>query len=277
MKRRTLLRGTGALVAGGLAGCIGGNGGGGGGTNTPAPSVANTTTSTDVTSGGCSIERGYATRDGQVLVFTSESVSELCRRLVVEQATYDPDADRLSLSTRSERPSGACAQALGTACHTVTVSFDPSLPDISEVRVNGQSLPEVAMDGGSAPSLHDSSLTVTDITESEQPLTAEVSFDSETNTVTIDGVIQGSDGCATAALGDVSYDASSDTLSVDVVTQPREGSEDRACTAALVYISYEATIEFDDGLPGEVTISHDGDPVASGGYESASATAEPGS
>lgn len=88
---------------------------------------------------------------------------------------------------------------------------------------------------------------------------ATVTFEPAADRVRITGTIVGSDGCKTAALESLAFDGSE--LVVSVTTEDREGSENQACTMALVAIEYEATVTVAGGLPDEVTAEHDGESV----------------
>lgn len=101
---------------------------------------------------------------------------------------------------------------------------------------------------------------------------AEISFDDGANQVAVTGTIQGSNGCKTAALESVDYSRADDEVHVRVRTKNRKGTDDTtACTEALVYIGYEATIQFEGGTPRRARVSHDGEGVASGAHDEAAA------
>ena len=102
---------------------------------------------------------------------------------------------------------------------------------------------------------------------------ADISFDTEAGEVVVDGTISGSDSCKRATLGSLDYDESAGKLTVGVETTQIEGCE--AGTMALVGIDYEGTFEFDGDLPSDVTVTHDGQGVASAAHGSSSATAVP--
>ncbi|KPN32250.1 hypothetical protein SY89_03018 [Halolamina pelagica] len=76
-------------------------------------------------------------------------------------------------------------------------------------------------------------------------------------TVTVDGCIVGKNGCMVASLVSATYDADADELAVRVATRD-ESDEDEACTQQLVNRGYTVTVEFDGGLPGTTTVTHDG-------------------
>ncbi|WP_424016708.1 hypothetical protein ACOZ4N_12515 [Halorientalis pallida] len=99
----------------------------------------------------------------------------------------------------------------------------------------------------------------------------DIRFDTEAGEVVVDGTISGSDGCKRATLGSLDYDESAGKLTVGVETTQIEDCE--AGTMALVGIDYEGTFEFDGELPSEVTVTHDGQGVASAAHSSSSASA----
>jgi hypothetical protein len=86
----------------------------------------------------------------------------------------------------------------------------------------------------------------------EEPETASVAVsDSD---VRVTGCVTGPNGCAKADLGSASVDGS--TLEV-VVTTVRDAPPDAACTEALVYRGYVATVEVAGGPLETVRVVHD--------------------
>lgn len=73
--------------------------------------------------------------------------------------------------------------------------------------------------------------------------------------VVVTGTIPGSDSCQTATLGDVSYSPEGGTLDVTVTTKKKEGAG--VCSQCISEIEYEATFQFEGGLPSNVTVTHD--------------------
>ncbi|SEN53654.1 hypothetical protein SAMN05216388_1003341 [Halorientalis persicus] len=102
---------------------------------------------------------------------------------------------------------------------------------------------------------------------------ADIRFDTDAGEVLVDGTISGNDGCERGTLGSLDYDEAAGTLTVGVETTNIEDCE--AGSMALVGVDYEGTFEFDGDLPSDVTVTHDGQGVASAAYGSASATAVP--
>jgi hypothetical protein len=110
--------------------------------------------------------------------------------------------------------------------------------------------------------------------------TVDISF--EDGVVTLEGVIDGSNGCYTAKQESAVYDAENDRLEVNVVAYEREKGDDEdgptMCTQCIVDIEYEARYEFAGEEPKSVSVSHDGRGVsaAAHGESSASAPADDG-
>ena len=77
--------------------------------------------------------------------------------------------------------------------------------------------------------------------------------DTEGATVSVEGCITGPNGCAVAALDSAAV--TDDDLEV-VVTTERDAPPDVACTEALVYRAYTATITL-DGEAASVRVIHD--------------------
>lgn len=97
--------------------------------------------------------------------------------------------------------------------------------------------------------------------------TAEVTFDTEAEAVRVTGTIEGANGCKTAALKSATYDDATDEVSLLVHTVDREGTEGKACTESLVYIDYEATVQFAGGTPANASVSHNGREMLATGRE----------
>jgi hypothetical protein len=81
---------------------------------------------------------------------------------------------------------------------------------------------------------------------------ATVTVDGET--VTVDGLIQGSDGCHTARLAGTSVDGG--TLTVGVESYVPESEKDQVCQQCLVDIEYTATVTTTGGPPDSVVVEH---------------------
>lgn len=81
------------------------------------------------------------------------------------------------------------------------------------------------------------------------------------STVTVTGVIDGSDTCHTARLDDAAVDEDG-TLSVAVASYVPTEKEDAMCGECIVDIAYEATVEFDGEPPNQAVVTHDGEQVA---------------
>jgi hypothetical protein len=297
MERRQFLRRTTAVGALGLAGCISdenddpsGTGGADGGdgdtpTETAPPTEMPTATpetvsvadrSIETVDSGCHSggESGHSVQeseDSQTVTISGTIVTPTpCYEATFETLEYDADADTLTVVVGSDPDdSGACIECVGAVDYEATVSFEGGLPGSVDV-----SHDEPSPEGGEAdgPSLRESSLSVIDVSESSSRTTADVEFDEDDNAVIVTGTIEGSDGCKTAALGRVKYNQSDDHLTVDVVTENREDAGD-ACTDAIVYIDYEATVSFEDEIPSNVSVQHDGQGVMSAAYGSSSASA----
>jgi hypothetical protein len=104
---------------------------------------------------------------------------------------------------------------------------------------------------GTTPSMTEQSLAEIDGCPEQNG--ASVSW-GETD-VTVTGCIVGRDGCAVPALGSAEYDAEADELAVTVTTE--DGNSGGVCTQALTDLGYEATMAFENGLPGRVVVTHE--------------------
>ncbi|WP_254273189.1 hypothetical protein [Haloarcula marina] len=103
------------------------------------------------------------------------------------------------------------------------------------------------------PRVTDTTFTVSNRQSGTQVDDATVRFGDER--VVVDGTIWGVDGCTTAALTSAEYDDAADELTVAVATTRETDAE--MCTQAIVEIDYEATVAFENGLPGRVVVTHD--------------------
>ncbi|MFC7132630.1 MULTISPECIES: hypothetical protein [Salinibaculum] len=291
MDRRRFLQQTGALGALAVAGCTsagddgGGDDGGAGDSPTPTPTATPTplvvtdqsieTVQSGCGSGAETVSVDTDDGDGVVVIEGRLTTPNPCHVATLKSVAYDADSDTLRVDVGAESTGDVCIECVGAVEYRATVAFDGGTPSTVTVTHRGESVPRG--ETGERPLLTDASLTVTDVSGSIAQTTADAEFDAAAGTVVVTGTIEGNNGCKTATLGDVSYDPAGDELSVDVQTTDRaDVDEDTACTQALVYIDYEATFTFDGGIPGSVSVSHDGRGVMSAGHDSATASA-PGS
>lgn len=79
--------------------------------------------------------------------------------------------------------------------------------------------------------------------------------------VVVDGTISGRNSCYTAELKEARYDEGADELTV-AVRSYEDRADDEACMECIVDIDYRATVEFEGGTPGEVTVRHNGERVS---------------
>lgn len=232
---------------------------------------------------------------GRVVVTGVVGAPTPCHVATLREASYDAGEGRLSVDIGTE-PDGSdsCVDCVGGIAYEATVAFETDLPREASVAHDGQGLASAAYGSTSAtppgegdrtgdsagsdgdtddssPVLEGAALTVTDISAGAAEASADIVFRPDANEVRVRGVIQGNDGCETAALGEVSHDPEADAVAVDIVTVDREEAEERACTQELVRISYEVTVDFSGGLPREASVAHDGQGVGAAAHGSASA------
>ncbi len=300
MDRRQFIRRTSALGALGLAGCTGEGNNQGNGDNTgngdDSPTETSTPEPVEVT--GQSIETVESgCRDGDdkststvetdeasqtVTITGTLATSQPCYEATLSTVEYHTDDAMLNVAVTPESTEEMCVDCLGMVEYEATIEFSGGVPETVDVshedaangghgdgEDDGEHSDDHAGGDSDTPSLVDSELSVTDVSGSASETTADASFDTEMNTVTVTGTIQGNNGCKTATLGNVTYNESDDHLTVDVETTDREDTG--MCTQQLVYIDYEATITFEKGVPKEISVQHDGNGVMSGAHGSASA------
>jgi hypothetical protein len=204
------------------------------------------------------------------------TASTPCHEATLEGVAYDEQRDALVAVLGTESTDEMCTDCVGSVQFSGEVALDGGLPARVFVEYDETVLASATpggTDDGPAPSPLGSSFAVVEIgAGSPDGDEVDIEFDTETNEVVLTGTIPGSNGCATAKLGDANYDAETDTLTVDVVTAAREGTEDKGCTQAFVGIQYSATFSFEGGLPKTVSVSHDGDGVAAAAHGSSSAS-----
>lgn len=90
--------------------------------------------------------------------------------------------------------------------------------------------------------------------------------------VTVEGTLDGSDGCHSAELVRGEYDRVADTLYVEV--EAVAGDDAEVCTQCIVEIDYVATFEFEGGEPGTVEVEQRG-AVSGSSSQSGSGSATP--
>jgi hypothetical protein len=74
--------------------------------------------------------------------------------------------------------------------------------------------------------------------------------------LTVEGCLEGADGCTVASLEAILFDTATESVSVVVGTDDQSGP-DAACTQALVNRGYEVSVAFAGGTPETVTVVHD--------------------
>lgn len=84
---------------------------------------------------------------------------------------------------------------------------------------------------------------------------ANVSFIGRT--IKIEGIIQASQSCHSAKLSKVDVDPKTMLLEVEIKTYKPQDAE--SCADTSTGVKYEATFEFDDEVPGHVTVEHNGE------------------
>lgn len=95
---------------------------------------------------------------------------------------------------------------------------------------------------------------------------ADVEFLPDDDSVVVDGTIYGSDLCKTAELESAALasdmgEGSSSLLDVGVATRDEEGAGDM-CAQSIREIEYTAEFTFDDEIPDQVHVTHDGRTVS---------------
>jgi hypothetical protein len=284
MNRRALLRRTAGLGALALAGCVVENPDSQTEPNPAArsdgPIVDATVTTTDA---GCAErDAGTATLsfdDGEPAVrFSGVLIAgDPCHEVTVESVEMGDDALAVTLGTERTDESGtpqACMDCVGGLAFEGAVTLAESLPETASVRYDGDVLAEAesgstATPENMAPEITDTAFSQTQEYAGTRP---DVLFQSEESRVILRGSITGSNGCAAAELGSVAYDAEADRLDVNVVTVDTSG-KDEVCSQETIQLGYEVRVSFDVGVPGEVSLSHNGDGVMGAGHDSATAEA----
>ncbi|MCH7662028.1 MAG: hypothetical protein IH933_16115 [Euryarchaeota archaeon] len=79
----------------------------------------------------------------------------------------------------------------------------------------------------------------------------------ENDTVVVDGVIRGENGCYSADLSAASIDE--DRLRIEV--ESHEDTDEELCTQCLTDVVYEAAITISDEYPSRIVVEHDGSNV----------------
>jgi outer membrane protein assembly factor BamB len=109
--------------------------------------------------------------------------------------------------------------------------------------------------GGSPPTVTDTEFEIRDQGCGNGSQRASVRSDESEGRVVVEGVASAPNACYTAELADASYDAESDALTVAVRTfEPEDAG---VCAQCLTSIEYTATVAFENGLPGKVSVRHD--------------------
>lgn len=278
MRRRDVLRYAGAAAVVGATGCLGegsgtpgddGNttdGDGNGDGDDTGTSVSDTSFEVEsVTSGTGDGDASVTFEEGAVRVDGTASGNNGCYTARLGGVSYDEEEDRVTVNveTFEDRDEDEmCTEALVGIDYSATAEFDGGLPSSVEVRHDDETV--IVAERGTHSDV-DGGISHTEFrvagagdVEREQIDDAGIEFQEEEGRVVVDGTIRGSDACQTAALGSAEYDAEEDNVSLEVVTRNREGTEDQACAEVLTAIRYVARVYFDDGIPNNASVSHDG-------------------
>lgn len=89
---------------------------------------------------------------------------------------------------------------------------------------------------------------------------ASASMNDSEMTVSFSGRIITATPCYSPTLESVEYDAESDTLTITVGAEQK----DKVCVDCVGEVQFSGTVEFEGGLPGDVTIVHDGETLTAG-------------
>ncbi len=121
--------------------------------------------------------------------------------------------------------------------------------------VDGLGTTGAATVGASPPAITDTAFEIRDQGCGNGSQRATVQTDESESRVVVEGAATAPNACYTAELADATYDAEADALSVAVRTFEREDAE--VCAQCLTTIEYTATVSFEGGLPGRVSVRHD--------------------
>ena len=84
---------------------------------------------------------------------------------------------------------------------------------------------------------------------------ATVSFDSDGETMRVEGTTTGTNACYSARVADATYDSAVDEFEL-VVAAYSDAAPDEACADCITEVDYDATARFNGGLPGRVVVVH---------------------
>lgn len=92
-----------------------------------------------------------------------------------------------------------------------------------------------------------------DGTQTPEAAYARTSTDDSTLTVSFNGQLITANPCYQPTLENTEYDATEDRLTITVGAEPEEA----ACVDCVGVVEFEGSVEFEDGLPGDVVVIHD--------------------
>ncbi|WP_158855509.1 hypothetical protein [Halorhabdus sp. CUG00001] len=97
----------------------------------------------------------------------------------------------------------------------------------------------------------------------------DIEFDTDAGELIVEGIISGDDLCYRAQLTDIAYDSGERSVSIAIESVEREDCEVSA--QCIADITYEARLTFEEELPENASVSHDGQGIASAAHGSVSA------
>lgn len=180
--------------------------------------------------------------------------------------SYDSDEDTLVADVRTVRTDeDACADCTTEVGYRLVAEFENGVADAASVSHDG-----VVVDGV-GDGIETSEFSVEGIQNSSgDERDSDAEFNEDEDTIVVRGTAVGADSCKTARLAEAYVEDG--VLNVDVETVDTGGG---MCTQVLQAIEYTATLTFEDGIPNEVSVSHDGEGVMGAAYESESVSAPP--
>jgi len=187
-----------------------------------------------------------------------------CTTAELGYASYDAEEDTLVADVRTARTDeDACADCITEVNYRLEANFENGVAENADISHDGVRLHGVG-DG-----IQSAEFTVEGIdSASDEEGVSDAEFNEDEGNVTVTGTVIGNNGCAVARLAEAYVEDG--RLVVDVETVSNGGE---MCTQQLVAIRYTATLSFDDEIPNEVSVSHNGEGVMGAAYESNSVSA----
>ncbi len=258
MRRRTILKIGAAATAFGVAGCVHQEGDG---LDDGSTVTVESFSSSVMQDGDARESASYSFEDGGLHVTGVILGSDACKDADLDSVEYEDGRLVFDVVTVDAEDAGdACAEVLTPIRYEAVVEITYQVQPAVVVRHDGEEVEATEGTGegggGEVGALTGSEFEVVE-QHGEYEESAEATWNEDDGSLTVEGVIEGSNLCYTAELEDAELlpDSLDEQLRVSVRSF-EDAAEDEMCGQQMVGVGYSFTAEFEGGLPSSVYVVH---------------------